>query len=186
MDYYSSSFAIHFLQLLYAKVAGKEDPERAEEFKKRAQTVALDLAHYYDKEGRSIPFGRSVGYRFAMVSFWGALAYAGVELPAPLTWGMIKGIVLRHLRWWQTQPNIWSPAGTLTIGYSYPNMYMAENYNSPGSPVCFSITFPQTRADSLFSIGLVSLSFASPFQKTIHFGLRRRSFSGMSYQRPRL
>ncbi len=53
MDYYSSSFAIHFLQLLYAKLAGKEDPERAAEFRKRAQMVALDLAHYYDSEGRT-------------------------------------------------------------------------------------------------------------------------------------
>ncbi|KAI0124319.1 hypothetical protein BJ170DRAFT_638869 [Xylariales sp. AK1849] len=141
MDYYSSSFAIHFLQLLYAKLAGEDEPERAEEFKKRAQTVALDLIHYYDNEGRSIPFGRSVGYRFAMVSFWGALAYAGVELPAPLTWGMVKGVVLRHLRWWQTQPDIWSSSGTLTIGYSYPNMYMAENYNSPGSPYWACLAF---------------------------------------------
>ena len=145
MDYYSSSFAIHFLQLLYAKLAGDEDPERAAEFRKRAQIAALDLAHYYDEEGkfrlssflkipnrltvlgRSIPFGRSVGYRFAMVSFWGALAYADVELPAPLTWGMVKGIVLRHLRWWQTQHDIWSPSGTLTIGYSYPNMYVSRS-----------------------------------------------------------
>ena len=55
MDYYSSSFAIHFLQLLYAKLAGKEDPEHAAEFKKRAQIVALDLAHYYDSEGRPGP-----------------------------------------------------------------------------------------------------------------------------------
>ncbi|KAK0754784.1 hypothetical protein B0T18DRAFT_425122 [Schizothecium vesticola] len=141
MDYYSSSFAIHFLQLLYAKLAGEDDPERAAEFKKRAQMAALDLAHYYDEEGRSIPFGRSVGYRFAMVSFWGALAYADVELPAPLTWGMVKGIVMRHLRWWQTQHDIWSPAGTLTIGYSYPNMYMAENYNSPGSPYWACLAF---------------------------------------------
>ncbi|RYP05554.1 hypothetical protein DL764_003731 [Monosporascus ibericus] len=123
MDYYSSSFAIHFLQLLYAKLAGEDEPARAEEFKRRAQVAALDLVHYYDNEGRSIPFGRSVGYRFAMVSFWGALAYAGVELPAPLTWGMVKGIVLRHLRWWQTQPDIWSSSGTLTIGYSYPNIW---------------------------------------------------------------
>ncbi|RYP10524.1 hypothetical protein DL765_008093 [Monosporascus sp. GIB2] len=123
MDYYSSSFAIHFLQLLYAKLAGEDEPARAEEFRKRAQVAALDLVHYYDNEGRSIPFGRSVGYRFAMVSFWGALAYAGVELPAPLTWGMVKGIVLRHLRWWQTQPDIWSSSGTLTIGYSYPNIW---------------------------------------------------------------
>ena len=91
--------------------------------------------------GRSIPFGRSVGYRFAMVSFWGALAYANVDLPAPLTWGMVKGIVLRHLRWWQTQHDMWSPAGTLTIGYSYPNMYMAENYNSPGSPYWACLAF---------------------------------------------
>ncbi|KAL1881939.1 hypothetical protein Daus18300_000993 [Diaporthe australafricana] len=136
MDYYSSSFAIHYLQLLYAKLAGDDEPERAAEFKKRAQAAALDLAHYFDEEGRAIPFGRSVGYRFAMCSFWGALAYADVELPKPLTWGMVKGIVLRHFRWWQTQPNIWSSSGTLTIGYSYPNMYMAENYNSPGSPAC--------------------------------------------------
>lgn len=51
MDYYSSSFAIHFLQLLYARLAGEEEPERAEEFKKRAQIAALDLVHYYDNEG---------------------------------------------------------------------------------------------------------------------------------------
>ncbi|KAI1184628.1 hypothetical protein F5B17DRAFT_71357 [Nemania serpens] len=141
MDYYSSSFAIHFLQLLYAKLAGEDEPQRAEEFKKRAQLAALDLVHYYDKEGRALPFGRSVGYRFAMVSFWGALAYAGVELPEPLTWGMVKGIVLRNLRWWQTQRDIWSSSGTLTIGYSYPNMYMAENYNSPGSPYWACLAF---------------------------------------------
>ncbi|KAJ0117072.1 hypothetical protein J7T55_003488 [Diaporthe amygdali] len=141
MDYYSSSFAIHYLQLLYAKLAGDDEPDRAAEFKKRAQAVALDLVHYFDEEGRSIPFGRSVGYRFAMCSFWGALAYADVELPKPLTWGIVKGIVLRHLRWWQTQPNIWSSSGTLTIGYSYPNMYMAENYNSPGSPYWACLAF---------------------------------------------
>jgi len=93
MDYYSSSFAIQTLQLLYAKIAGADDPARAAEFKRRAQTAALDLVHYYDDEGRAIPFGRSVGYRFAMVAFWSTLAYADVELPAPLTWGMVKGIV---------------------------------------------------------------------------------------------
>ncbi|KAJ3527357.1 hypothetical protein NM208_g10740 [Fusarium decemcellulare] len=141
MDYYSSSFAIQLLQLLYAKLAEKEDPERAEEFKKRAQMVALDLIHYFDDEGRAIPYGRSVGYRFAMVSFWGALAHADVELPAPLTWGMVKGVVLRHLRWWQTQHEMWTSSGTLSIGYSYPNMYMAENYNSPGSPYWACLAF---------------------------------------------
>jgi hypothetical protein len=124
MDYYSSSFAIQILQLIYAKLAGEDEPERAQEFKKRAQMMALDLVHYYDDDGRAIPFGRSLGYRFAVISFWGALAYAEVELPPPLTWGMVKGIVLRHLRWWQTQNDMWTSSGTLSLGYSYPNMYV--------------------------------------------------------------
>ncbi|GAO18332.1 uncharacterized protein UV8b_06751 [Ustilaginoidea virens] len=141
MDYYSSSFAIQFLQLLYAELAGEEARHRAAEFRKRAQTAALDLVHYYDEQGRAIPFGRSVGYRFAMVSFWGALAYANVELPAPLSWGMVKGIVMRNLRWWQTQPDMWTSSGTLSLGYSYPNMYMTENYNSPASPYWACLAF---------------------------------------------
>ncbi|KAF5123381.1 hypothetical protein E5D57_011294 [Metarhizium anisopliae] len=141
MDYYSSSFAIQFLQLLYAQLAGDEDPDRAAEFRQRAQLAALDLVHYYDDQGRAIPFGRSVGYRFAMVSFWGALAYAHVELPAPLTWGMVKGIVLRNLRWWQTQTEMWTSSGTLSLGYSYPNMYLTENYNSPASPYWACLAF---------------------------------------------
>jgi hypothetical protein len=140
-DYYSGSFAIQFLQLLYAKLAGDHDPVKASEFKKRAQDYAVDFVHYFDEEGRATPFGRSVGYRFAMASFWGALAYADVELPAPLTWGIVKGLLLRNLRWWQTQEQIWSPTGTLTIGYCFPNMYMAENYNSPQSPMWACLAF---------------------------------------------
>ncbi|KAI1025228.1 hypothetical protein LB504_009997 [Fusarium proliferatum] len=119
----------------------QEDPDRANEFHKRAQKMALDFIHYFDDEGRAIPYGRSVGYRFAMVAFWGALAYADVPLPDPLTWGIVKGVVLRHLRWWQTQPEIWTSSGTLSIGYCYPNMYMAENYNSPGSPYWACLAF---------------------------------------------
>ncbi|CZT50191.1 uncharacterized protein RSE6_11131 [Rhynchosporium secalis] len=140
-DYYSGSFAIQFLQLLYAKLAGDEDPAKAAEFKKRAQDYALDFIHYFDEEGRATPFGRSVGYRFAMASFWGAIAYADVELPAPLTWGIVKGLMLRNLRWWQTQKDIWSATGTLNLGYCYPNMYMAENYNSPQSPMWACLAF---------------------------------------------
>jgi hypothetical protein len=46
---------------------------------------------------------------------------------------VIKGLYLRHLRWWMRQP-IFSDTGLLTIGYTYPNLVMAESYNSPGSP----------------------------------------------------
>lgn len=42
-------------------------------------------------------------------------------------------MVLRHLRWWSKHPNIFNTDGTPNIGYAYPNMHMAEDYNSPQS-----------------------------------------------------
>ncbi|KAJ7272625.1 hypothetical protein B0H12DRAFT_1208464 [Mycena haematopus] len=134
LDYYSSSFAIQFAQLAYSKIAAAEDPVRCEEYRNRARQFALDFVHYFDAEGRAIPFGRSLTYRFAMSSFWGAVAFADVELPAPLTWGVVKGLQLRNIRYWAAQPGAYYPDGTFTIGYRYPNHNMTENYNSPGSP----------------------------------------------------
>ncbi|KAI0031669.1 hypothetical protein K488DRAFT_86585 [Vararia minispora EC-137] len=134
LDYYSSSFAIQYAQLVYSKMAQDIDPARCEEFRNRARMFARDFVHYFDSEGRAITFGRSLTYRFAMSSFWGALAFADVELPAPLTWGVIKGLQLRNIRWWARQPGAYNGDGTLTIGYCYPNLNMTENYNSPGSP----------------------------------------------------
>lgn len=151
LDYYSSSFAIQFAQLVYSKLAQTEDPARCEEYRKRARQFALDFVYYFDAEGkfiihhpkelllivfsgRAIPFGRSMTYRFAMSSFWSAVAFADVVLPEPLTWGVIKGLQLRNIRWWQKQAGAYASDGTLTIGYCYPNHNMTENYNSPGSP----------------------------------------------------
>ncbi|CDO76195.1 hypothetical protein BN946_scf185037.g18 [Trametes cinnabarina] len=141
LDYYSSSFAIQYAQLVYSKLAQKEDPERCEEFRNRARKFALDFVHYFDEEGRAIPFGRSLTYRAAMSSFWGALAFADVELPAPLTWGAVKGLQLRNLRFWARQAGAYNVDGTFTIGYCYPNHNMTENYNSPGSPYWFCKSF---------------------------------------------
>lgn len=76
-----------------------------------------------------------------MAGFWGAVAFADLELPAPLTWGVVKGLLLRNLRWWTKQKEILTPQGTLTIGYTYPNQFMSENYNSPGSPYWFMLSF---------------------------------------------
>lgn len=52
LDYYSSSFAIQFAQLVYSKLAQKEDPERCEEFRNRARQFALDFVRYFDEEGK--------------------------------------------------------------------------------------------------------------------------------------
>lgn len=77
-----------------------------------------------------------------MAGFWGAVAFADVELPEPLSWGVVKGLLLRNFRWWSTQGDMFNSDGTLTLGYSYANMYLTENYNSPGSPYwcCLSFT----------------------------------------------
>jgi hypothetical protein len=141
MDSYSGSYAIQYLQLLYAKIAGDRDPERAAKFKERAITFALDAVHYYDEQGRHITFGRSLTYRFAMAGFWSAIAFADVELPDPLSWGVVKGILLRNCRWWSAQKDILTKQGTMTIGYTYPNQFISENYNSPGSPYWFMLSF---------------------------------------------
>nr|GAT53508.1 predicted protein [Mycena chlorophos] len=151
LDYYSSSFAIQYSQLIYSKLMNEEDPVRCEEYRQRARLFAVDFVRYFDSEGRGIPFGRSLTYRFAMSSFWGALAFADVELPAPLTWGVVKGIQLRNLRYWTKQPGAYYIDGTLTIGFCYPNHNMTEAYNSPGSPYwcCesfISLSLPETHA----------------------------------------
>ncbi|WP_246354366.1 DUF2264 domain-containing protein [Paenibacillus phytohabitans] len=135
-DYYGP-FAIHYYSLLYAKLMEKEDPERSRLFKERARLFAAEFLGWFATDGSALPYGRSLAYRFAQSAFWSALAYADVEgFPA----GVVKGIVLRNLRWWFSQP-IFDAAGVLTIGYTYPNLVMAENYNAPGSPYWALKTF---------------------------------------------
>lgn len=51
LDYYSSSFAIQFAQLIYSKLAQKEDPKRCEDYQNRAKMFALDFVRYFDEEG---------------------------------------------------------------------------------------------------------------------------------------
>ncbi|KAF8987846.1 hypothetical protein BDQ17DRAFT_1402265 [Cyathus striatus] len=120
LDYYSSSFAIQFAQLTYSRLMQSEDPARCAEYRNRAKNFALDFLHYFDSEGRAVPFGRSMTYRFAMSSFWSAFAFAFTEyeseIPAPLTWGVLKGLQLRNIRYWARQPGAYNPDGTLTIG----------------------------------------------------------------------
>ncbi|KAL6917599.1 hypothetical protein ACHAPO_000592 [Fusarium lateritium] len=135
-DYYSGSFAIQFSQVLYSKFAADLDEKRCEVYRQRARDFGSKIWRYFDAQGSSIPFGRSLTYRFACGAFFGALAFAKVPgMPKPLdSPGAIKGFLIRHLRWWaQNSTDIFATDGTLTIGWLYPNMYMAEDYNSPQS-----------------------------------------------------
>ena len=143
-DYYVP-MGMHFYGLLYAVFASADDPTTAARYRERARIFAQDFVHWFAADGAALPFGRSLTYRFAQGAFWGALAFADVEA---LPWGTIKGIYLRHLRWWSRQP-IRTDSGLLTIGYAYPNLIPAESYNGPGSPywalkVFLPLALPET------------------------------------------
>lgn len=128
MDYYIP-FAMHFYGLVCARFLDKLDKERSNVFKERAGIFAADFIFWFTEDGSAVPFGRSLTYRFAMSAFWGALAFAEVEVFA---WGVMKGILLRNLRWWMQQP-FYSDNGIMTIGYAYPNLKVSEYYIAPGS-----------------------------------------------------
>lgn len=136
-DYYSGSFAIQFSQLLYCMIAEKSDPGRVAHYRYQAREFASQFWRFFDEDGASIPFGRSLTYRFAMGAFYAAFALAKCydEANRYTSAGFVKGMLFRHLRWWaRNSSNMFSIDGTLTIGYLYPNMFMCEDYNSPQSP----------------------------------------------------
>ncbi|OBT61879.1 hypothetical protein VE03_08753 [Pseudogymnoascus sp. 23342-1-I1] len=133
-DYYSGSFAIQYSQLAYVRFAQGLDPDRVERYRTEAGQFAETFWGYFDVDGSAIPFGRSLTYRFAFAAFWSAAVVAEIRLPAPLNdVGVVKGLLLRHLRWWAKQCDIFNTDGTLNIGYTYPNMFISEDYNSPQS-----------------------------------------------------
>ena len=105
---------------------GDEDAERCKIFKQRAYDFAQEFIYWFDDDGSSVPYGRSLVYRFAQVSFWSACLIADVK---PFDYGVIKGIIVRHLNSWLDCP-IFDRSGILTLGYKYPNLLMTEYYNA--------------------------------------------------------
>ena len=137
-DYYTL-WGFHYYSLVYAAAMREEDPERCARFEERARLIAPRFACWFDREGRALPYGRSLTYRFAQGSFWSAMAFAGVNAPG-LGWGEIRHLWLQNLRSWVRLP-IFDRGGALTVGYGYPNLCMAEGYNAPGSPYWGMKTF---------------------------------------------
>lgn len=143
-DYYTA-WSMHFYSMLYCLIK-PEDTVRCERFKLRSELFAHDFIHWFSPDGSAIPFGRSLTYKFAQVSFWSLYAVLklnGIEL------GVVKGIIFRHLRWWFSK-NIFDRDGILTLGYTYQNQLMAESYNSNASSYWALKTFFILMADDNF------------------------------------
>ncbi|CAI3465476.1 MAG: DUF2264 domain-containing protein [Enterococcus cecorum] len=128
-DYYIA-FAFQFYSLLYYKEMQTVDHKRCEKIYQRACQFAQSFCRYFDNQGRALPFGRSLTYRFAQVAFFAALVYANIEA---IPWEDMKRLVDSHFTYWFNQA-IFTENQQLTIGYGYANLVMAESYNGPGSP----------------------------------------------------
>ncbi|MFC6964892.1 DUF2264 domain-containing protein [Halocatena marina] len=127
VDYYAA-WAMHTYGLIYAALT--QDAERNAQFRDRAAKFAQDYRYWFADDGSALPYGRSLTYRFAQSSFWGALALADIEA---LPWSEIRWHWQRNLQWWRERP-IFRDDGVLSIGYAYPTLKMSEDYNAPSSP----------------------------------------------------
>lgn len=129
-DYYVP-MAMHFYGLVYARLIEKEAPDRAAELRMRAGAYAPEFLAWFANDGAAPAFGRSLHYRFAQGAMWAALAY-GEDEPA-LSWGVLRGLVARHLRQWLERP-VFTEDGKLSVGYGYNQPVLAEGYASSSSP----------------------------------------------------
>lgn len=134
-DYYIP-FAMHYYGLIYAVHRKDAEPEYCGELLNRAALFYRDFIYWFDPDGREVPYGRSLTYRFAHSAVFAAMAFAGADVPL----GELKHLLLGNLRYWESNP-IFDCGGILTIGYQYPNLFMSERYNAPGSPYWAFKTF---------------------------------------------
>ncbi|WP_168801438.1 DUF2264 domain-containing protein [Glycomyces buryatensis] len=123
VDYYNP-FAFHTYALLHFRLCGDD------RYVEAASGFARKFRSWFASDGAAVPYGRSLGYRFAQGSLWGALAAANVEA---VPWAEAAGFARRHLDWWWDKP-ILDPEGRLTVGYVYPNDALVEQYLTAGSP----------------------------------------------------
>lgn len=123
VDYYNP-FAFHTYALLHYRLCGDD------RYVEPAAGFARRFRSWFAADGAAVPYGRSLGYRFAQGSLWGALAAADVEA---VPWREAAGFARRHLAWWWDRP-ILDPEARLTVGCGYPNDALVEQYLTAGSP----------------------------------------------------
>ncbi|MCD8235234.1 MAG: DUF2264 domain-containing protein [Prevotellaceae bacterium] len=129
VDYYVA-FAFHFYPLVMLK-ANLLDDERRKIVISRAQEFSKTYVLFEDKDGRYVPYGRSLCYRTAQSAFWSGIAINGIETPAD---GYVKDLICDNIGFWFENQTIIDESGLLNIGYEYGNQIMSDEYNSYGSP----------------------------------------------------
>lgn len=131
IDYYIPFGMQYYGVLSSALVSGAVASHQAILAERGAQFAAT-FKDWFTKSGASIPFGRSLTYRFAQSGFWAVSIFAGLDLEQ-VTLSEAKYLLRHNMHYWFEQP-IFTTDNLLSIGYAYPNLVMAEGYNAPGSP----------------------------------------------------
>ena len=125
IDYYVP-FAMHLYPMLAATLTGFNKEATYE----RASVFYNYYRYLFASDGSAVPYGRSMTYRFAVCGYFSMLA---LEEKDEKRLSVMKGIVMRCLRYWNSTDML-TDEGALSVGYEYPNLTMAERYNSPTSP----------------------------------------------------
>lgn len=131
-DYYIP-FAFQFYSLIIKHYYPEMDIKDVD---KRSLRFEEDFIYWQDSNGRTLPYGRSLTYRFAHSCYYSACALSDIHSHSL---SVIKHRILDNLNYWKNQ-NIMQD-GLLSIGYGYPNLVLSEDYNAFGSPMWAMKTF---------------------------------------------
>ncbi len=129
-DHYNA-YAFHFYGLLWARLHGRHEPDRAERWRGWARSFLADYEHFFAASGEHPAFGRSIAYRFnAIAPFALAVAEDATDLPL----GRVRRMCTRNLEFFLARPITDAATGCLAPGFVDVWPDIVESYSCPGSP----------------------------------------------------
>ncbi|MCF3652037.1 DUF2264 domain-containing protein [Synoicihabitans lomoniglobus] len=128
-DHYNA-YAFHFYGLWWAKLHGRDQPERAQRWKDWGKLFVRDYVHFFAASGEHPAFGRSITYRFNGINVFGlAVATDSTDLPL----GQLRRLCTRNVDFFLRHP-IQQSQGLLSIGWLNEFPDLGESYSCAGSP----------------------------------------------------
>jgi len=129
-DHYNA-WAMHYYGLLFCRLAGGNYDRHKEELKRRAREFYDSYRHFFSSDGLPVAWGRSLIYRFGMLSFFALFISEGLASPDELS--HIKQNVISTMRGFLAE-NILDADGLLSLGYFGASAALLEPYSGDGSP----------------------------------------------------
>lgn len=128
-DHYNA-YAFHFYSLLWVRLHGARDPQRATRWRGWARSFVADYEHFFAASGEHPAFGRSIAYRFNCLNVFGlALAEDCCDLPP----GRMRRLCTRSLDFFLAKP-ITQAQGCLALGWTDAFEPIRESYSCAASP----------------------------------------------------